>query len=151
MVMRLMGIQKRVKWSRARVVFDQMEGMCTHIWMYSYVWQSHVGIKDNSVTYFNCIAAIKVLYCWTSIKGGFHRCVNTIWVYEAHEPHPKWKFSIRHLNNLHFYTRLPHMNNYECKAYCLVDSSTTLLYLAFPLPHMPVCVEMSVIEWSFLP
>ena len=28
--MKLMGLQKRVR-SRARVVLDQMEGMCTHI------------------------------------------------------------------------------------------------------------------------
>ena len=78
MVMKLMDIQKRVKRSRARVVLDQMEGM----WMYIHMCDSlmYIGIKDNSVTYFNCIAAIKVLYCWPSIKGGFL----TVWVsYES--------------------------------------------------------------------
>ena len=182
--MKLMDIQKR---SRTRVILDQMESMCTHIWMYIYVWQSHVGINDYSVTYFNrpfpltskyvrnlwrhiwgtskrslgwilhcykwgsgsclkacyipvcthgkftpadllryprcdvtysafhsvlmgkvyCIAAFKVLYCWTSIplRVGFIG----VWILNESmkcSPTQNESSAIRHLNNLHFYTRL---------------------------------------------
>ena len=42
---------------------------CSHI---LYMWQSHVEIKGYSVTYFNYIAAFKVPYHWTSVKGRTH-------------------------------------------------------------------------------
>ena len=34
--------------------------------------QPRVEIKDYSITYFNCIAAFKAPYHWTSVKGGAH-------------------------------------------------------------------------------
>ena len=40
----------------------------------NYVWQSRVEIEDYIVTYFDCIAAFKAPYHWTSVKGGAHKC-----------------------------------------------------------------------------
>ena len=37
-----------------------------------YMWQSHVEIEGYSVMYFDHIATFKVLYRWTSVKGGAH-------------------------------------------------------------------------------
>ena len=38
------------------------------------MWQSCVEIEGYSVVYFNCIAAFKAPYCWTSVKGGAYMC-----------------------------------------------------------------------------
>ena len=37
-----------------------------------YMWQSRVEIKDYSIAYFDCIAAFKAPYRWTSVKGKAH-------------------------------------------------------------------------------
>ena len=34
------------------------------------MWQSRAEFEGYSVAYFDCIAALEVLYRWTSIKGG---------------------------------------------------------------------------------
>ena len=36
------------------------------------MWQSRVEIEDDSVAYFDHIAAFKASYRWISIKGGAH-------------------------------------------------------------------------------
>ena len=36
------------------------------------MWQSRVEIKGYSIVYIDCIAAFKVPYCRTSVKGGAH-------------------------------------------------------------------------------
>ena len=37
-----------------------------------YMLQSLVEIKDYSVMYFDCSAAFKAMYRWTSVKDGAH-------------------------------------------------------------------------------
>ena len=88
-------VKKRVK--RARVILHQMEGMCIHIWMYIYVWQSHVGIKDNSVTYFNRPFPLTSKYVWNlwrHIWGTSKRSLGRIlhcYIWQVHEVAAVWK------------------------------------------------------------
>ena len=39
-----------------------------------HMWKSRVKIENYSVAYFDCIAAFKVPYRWTSVKRGAHKC-----------------------------------------------------------------------------
>ena len=46
----------------------------------NYIWQFHVEIVEYSFACFDCTAMFKVLYCWTSINGGFHMCFIDAWI-----------------------------------------------------------------------
>ena len=46
-----------------------------------HMWQSRVEVEDYSVMYFDCIAAFKAPYCWTSVKGRAHTCFVDAWIY----------------------------------------------------------------------
>ena len=48
------------------------------IWGIKHHWQSCVKLKDYSVAYFDHFAAFKVLYLWTSFKGGAHKCFENL-------------------------------------------------------------------------
>ena len=44
-----------------------------------HMWQACDEIEDYSVVYFDCIPAFEVLYHWTSIESGAHKCFVNAW------------------------------------------------------------------------
>ena len=46
----------------------------------THMWPSCVEIEGYSVAYLNYIAAFKVPYCWTSVKGGAHMRFIAAWI-----------------------------------------------------------------------
>ena len=86
------------------------------------MWQSHVEIKDYSVTYFDCIAAFETPYRWSSIKGGAHVLCRCVWIstsLRSIRTLPLTKvflyggdaIEIRGGIIFNFYTKLSNMNN----------------------------------------
>ena len=60
---------------------------CLFTFNEQYMWQSCVEIEGYSVTYFDCIAAFKVPYHWTSVTGwasyALRRFIRYSYIYEA--------------------------------------------------------------------
>ena len=46
----------------------------------THMWPSRVEIEGYSAAYFNCIAAFKAPYCWTSVKGRAHMRFIDAWI-----------------------------------------------------------------------